>query len=262
VADYASMTARIRTRIHDPDPTPAVEGRPKYPDLTYTEAIDRAIVYVGIDLCPATLVLATLTPIQEYLVELRATIEMLMIRAGEEASGAVSDVPEGTVTSVSVPDLSVSKAVSAKSGAKFWVDLCDKYITDYEHGLESCELSPDGNSAQITQGIMFRRSWRTNRRTPYEYDKALTAPSLAVAVNVDKVSISWPVVFDAYFRRYELRRSASVDMADSVAVYMNSDNHRASYEDLPGSGTWYYRLSVFNSNDLEGQSGVSSATVV
>ena len=114
---------------------------------------------------------------------------------------------------------------------------------------------------EVQQYVMSRTSLRTGRRTPYMYDTAIPAPDFSASQSAGSVSLAWGIVMDEYFRIYEVERSSNADFSTSRVVFTSSDNHDLQYIDAPGSGDWYYRLKVINSNDLKSYSGVASVSV-
>jgi len=75
------------------------------------------------------------------------------------------------------------------------------------------------------------------------------------------VSVTWGIVYDEYFNYYELQRSTSQQFPTTFGVYASSDNHDNRFNDTPGQGTWYYRLAIYNSNDLVSYSETASVVV-
>jgi len=108
---------------------------------------------------------------------------------------------------------------------------------------------------------MSRLSLRTGRRMSYAYDKPITPPDFSVGISNGEVLLSWNVVYDQYFRFYEVERSLSIDFSTKAVVFTTSDNQVSSYKQRPLPGTYYYRLKITNSNDLYSYTQSSSVVV-
>jgi hypothetical protein len=260
MADINILIRRIRARIHDSvDHDVRDDGRPLYLDNHYIDSIDSGLGRLNLDL-DSSYAIATLPTKYEYLLELRGTINMCYVRGAEGASSDVEDFPSVPDYMVSVPQLSVQKQQMSVDGPKYWLRLVDKLENEYNNAIARLEARGD-EGAEIQQMAMTRPSLRTGRRTQYVYDKAITAPDVAVAVANGKVQITWNPIYDIYFRLYEIQRSGSADLSTTSVVYQSSDNHDVSFTDTPGVGTWYYRLATVNSNNLYGYSQVASVVV-
>lgn len=260
MADINILIRRIRARVHDSiDHDVRDDGRPLYLDNHYIDSVNSGLGRINLDL-DSSYVVATLPSKYEYLLELRGTINMCYVRGAEGASSDVEDFPNVPDYMVSVPQLSVQKQQMSVDGPKYWLRLVDKLENEYNNAIARLEARGD-EGAEIQQAAMTRPSLRTGRRTQYVYDKAITAPDMAVGVVNGKVQITWDVVYDLYFRHYAVERSSTQDFSTSTTVFMSSDNHDSVYIDAPQAGTWYYRLAVINSNDLYGYSQPSSVVV-
>jgi len=260
MADINILIRRIRARIHDSvDHDVRDDGRPLYLDNHYIDSIDSGLGRLNLDL-DSSYAIATLPTKYEYLLELRGTINMCYVRGAEGASSDVEDFPNVPDYMVSVPQLSVQKQQMSVDGPKYWLRLVDKLENEYNNAIARLEARGD-EGAEIQQMAMTRPSLRTGRRTQYVYDKAITAPDVAVAVVNGKVQITWNPIYDIYFRLYEIQRSSSADLSTTSVIYQSSDNHDVSFTDTPSVGTWYYRLATVNSNNLYGYSQVASVVV-
>ena len=257
MADMSTMIRRVRARVHDN--VGYDEGRPLYVDSIYNDSIESGIGRINLDLDSSYSV--SLLPVKyEYLLELRATINMCYVRGGEGASGDVEDFPNVPDSIVTVPQMTVQRQQMALEGPKYWLKLAEKLDAEYLNALARLVDRGD-EGAEVQQYVMSRTSLRTGRRMPYMYDTAITAPDFGASQDLGLVSLSWGMVRDEYFRIYEVERSASSDFSTSRVIYTSSDNHDTVYSDQPGAGVWYYRLKVINSNDLKSYSGVATVTV-
>jgi hypothetical protein len=260
MADITSLIQRVRARVHD-NVTHDVrqDGRPLYLDHYYIDSINSALGRINLDL-DASFTVASVPVKYEYLVELRGTINMCYTRGAEGASGDVEDFPDVPDQIVTVPQLTVQRQQMQIEGPKYWLRLADKLENEYLATLQRLQDRGE-EGAEIQQYTMSRMSLRTGRRMPYVYDKPIPAPSdFAVSSFGSGVRILWGVVYDEYFNYYELQRSSNLDFSTSQSVYASSDNHDSSYFDEPPAGEWYYRLAIYNSNDLV--SYTDTATVV
>ena len=258
MADIKGLVARIRRRVHDSDLIAA--DRPLYAQVFYTDAIDRGLAELNLDLGEAYTV-ATVPGNREFLLELRGTIEMCYIRGAEGGSSDVADTPESPIQTLSVPGLSVNRMATPPKGPKAWEDLCARLEAQYRRLIDKIEDDEDVPSTTVTQSIMTRKSMRTGMRRQYVYDTAFDALAPAIAVVGSTVTVTWSQVSDERFGRYEVYRDAAVDMAAAEKVGLLPDNHDIEFEDEPGTGTWYYRVDVFNDNNLGAESSVLSAVV-
>lgn len=258
MADMFSLVRRVRGRVHDlAGLDQPVEGRPLYLDHIYEDALYSALARVNLDINNAYSV-DTLPSKYEYLLELRGAVNLCYIRGGEGASGDVEDFPNVPDAIVSVPQLTIQRQQMPLEGPKYWLKMAEMLENEYKNTLARLDERGD-EGATIQQYVMSRTSLRTGRRTGYVYDKAISAPPLSAYVQAGAVIVSWSEVYDEYFRLYEVQRSAAPDFSTSQAVFSSSDNHDIRHTDRAPSGTWYYRLKVINSNNLE---SVSSAVVV
>jgi hypothetical protein len=197
----------------------------------------------------------------EYLAELRGTVNMCYVRGAEGATGDVEDFPNVPDQIVTVPQLTVQRQQMPLDGPKFWLRLAEKLENEYLEALARLRDRGD-EGAEIQQFIMSRMSLRTGRRMAYVYDKPIEVPEgFALSVSGGVVSISWGVVYDQYFNYYELQRSTSPQFPTTFGVYALSDNHDNFFNDFFGQGTWYYRLAIYNSNDLVSYSETASAVI-
>jgi hypothetical protein len=258
MADIYSLVRRVRSRVHDiAGLDQPVEGRPLYLDHIYEDAIYSGLARVNLDINNAYSV-DTLPSKYDYLLELRGAINLCYIRGGEGASGDVEDFPNVPDSIVSVPQLTVQRQQMPLEGPKYWLKMAEMLETEYKTTLSRLDDRGD-EGATIQQYTMNRLSLRTGRRTGYVFDRAISAPPLSAFLVGGRVSLTWSEVYDEYFRIYDVERSATADFSTTQTVFSSSDNHDIKYIDRAPSGTWFYRLKVTNSNNLE---SVSSAVVV
>lgn len=260
MADVNSLINRIRARVHDNvSHTSRDDGRPLYLDHYYIESIESGLGRINLDL-DAGYTIASVPVKYEYLVEVRGTINMCYVRGAEGASGDVDDFPDVPDQIVTVPQLTVQRQQMPLDGPKFWLRLAEKLENEYLTAIQKLE-SRGEEGAEIQQAVMSRMSMRTGRRMPYMYDKPISAPDLAVSVEGGLVQISWGIVYNEYFNYYRLERSTSPEFSTTLGVYSSSDNHDNIFKDSPNAGTYYYRLAVYNSNDLVSYTPTASVVV-
>lgn len=258
MADINTLIRRVRARVHDN--VSYDDGRPLYVDSVYNDSIESGVGRINLDL-DSSYSIPTVPVKYEYLLELRATINMCYVRGGEGASGDVEDFPNVPDAIVSVPQMTVQRQQMALEGPKYWLKLAEKLDAEYLNALARLVDRGD-EGAEVQQYVMSRTSLRTGRRMPYMYDTAIVAPDFGASQDSGVVSLSWGMVMDEYFRIYEVERSSNANFSTSRVVYTSSDNHDVSYVDTPGAGVWYYRLKVLNSNDLKSYSATATVTVV
>jgi len=261
MADINSLIRRIRARVHDNvSHTSREDGRPLYLDSYYIDSIESGLGRMNLDL-DSGYSIQTLPVKYEYLAELRGTVNMCYVRGAEGATGDVEDFPNVPDQIVTVPQLTVQRQQMPLDGPKFWLRLAEKLENEYLEALARLRDRGD-EGAEIQQFTMSRMSLRTGRRMAYVYDKPIEVPEgFALSESGGVVSISWGVVYDQYFNYYELQRSTSPQFPTTFGVYASSDNHDNFFNDSPGQGTWYYRLAIYNSNDLVSYSETASAVI-
>lgn len=244
MADLATLTESIRERVFDNVVDAQAEPpRPLYVDATYERAIRRGLARVNIDLSEDW-TLATVPVKWEYMVELRGTIEMCRLRAGEGGSSLITE-ESGEVQSVSVPNLTVTNAVTPSRGARAWSDLCKDLEEEYGELLEAASAVLGTAATDVTVGTVVRRSILTGRHIPYEEIKALPAPSdFAVSVADGVVTVSWSPILHLRVAQYLVDRADNAAMANSERVATISDNRSGTTEDSPGAGEWHYQVTV------------------
>ena len=277
---------RLRVRIRDvqsdgagtavPDEPARVAQDVTYKDNVYEQTVVFALEKLSYDFSPdVDYTEDTQVPYsRKFLLVKLATIELCYIRAGDVEVSAGGDI-----TSITVPDLSVAEGSSSAGG--YWLELASTLQSEYDGEVGSiAEGTAPGSSdamPEVEVGTMFRRSLRTGRRTPYDLDTALAAPSSFAGswdVPSSRVILTWGTVLDEYFAYYEVYRSA--DLADltpypnaSTRIEVIPDAHGKWYEgivephtfDTPGSGTWYYLMATVNSNTLRGLTSVVTVVV-
>lgn len=249
MADINSIVRRVRSRVHDVvSPDTRQDGRPLYLDSYYFDSIESSIGRLNLDL-DSSYTVASLPVKYEYLLELRATINMCYVRGGEGASGDVDDFPNVPESIVTVPQLSVQRQQMPLDGPKYWLKMAEKLDMEYQSALSRLQDRGD-EGPEIQQYTMSRLSLRTGRRMPYVYDKPIQVPDFSVALDNGRVLLQWGIVYDEYFRLYEIERSLNSDFSTSSIIFTTSDNQVSRYIDNSQSGTYYYRLKITNSNDL------------
>lgn len=260
MADINSLIQRVRARVHDNISHTGREAGPLYLDHYYIDSLDSGLGRLNLDLDSGYSV-GTLPVKYEYLLELRGTINMCYVRGAEGAAGDVEDFPDVPDQIVTVPQLTVQRQQMPLDGPKYWLKLADKLENEYLTALQRLQDRGE-EGAEIQQYTMSRMSLRTGRRMPYVYDRPITPPEgFAVSVVGQSVKILWGVVYDEYFNYYEVERSPLADFSTSQSVYASSDNHDSIFIDQPGVGQWYYRIAIYNSNDLVSYTDASSVVV-
>lgn len=260
MAQLSTIIRKVRRRVRDSDITS--DGRPIYADEFYEDIVEDALAVVNLDL-GESYTIATLPAAREIFLIYKATCEMALVRGAEGASADAdgsSNLPEASIQSLSVPDLTISKTQVQVQGPRFWKDLYDRVCAKYDNLLSGLEEDGDIGTA-VSEVVLLRRSLRTGRRIGYEYDTAISARTLAAAVAAGVVELSWDAVVDEYFTRHVLYRSASSSMINPTVVTTVVDAHLTDFEDEPGVGTWYYRIDTYNTNSLYSSSAVASAVV-
>lgn len=231
--------------------------KPIYAQYKYEEAIGRGLGRINTDL-KKSYTLPTLPAKYEYLAELRGTIEMCLVRAGEGATGNTGT--ESQYQSVTVPNFSVSKVPEQRMGPKYWFDLAMHLENEYEKLLDDI-LYDEADRKTVQSAIMFRTSRTTGRRTNRVMDSPLPPAEPAISESGGVVSLVWEPTKDVHFREYRVLRSESADFTEFEIVRTIYDNHRSQSSDSPGSGTWFYRVDVVNSQRLVSESEVLTVTV-
>lgn len=257
MADLATVTMSIRRRLHD-----STDGSPLYADVFYTDALNRALGRLNLDL-NTTYLITTLPSKFDYLLEKRGTIEMCYVRAGEGASSDVSDQAALPVQALTVPNLTIAQVAGQMEGPSYWKKLAQLLESEYAQAMNSIEMTEGVASQAIQQGVISRMSLRTGRRTQYVYDTALEATTASVSVSGSAVTVTWAPVYDLHFGFYEIQRSNDAAFPTGyTVVQQQGDNHTVTLDDSPGVGVWYYRVAVVNDNTLRANSAVVTATVV
>lgn len=260
MADINSVVRRVRSRVHDVvSQDNREDGRPLYLDSYYIDSIESGMGRLNLDL-DSTYTVASLPVKYEYLLELRSTVNMCYVRGGEGASGDVEDFPNVPDAIVSVPQLSVQRQQMPLEGPKYWLKMAEKLDMEYQNTLARLQDRGD-EGPEIQQYVMSRMSLRTGRRMPYVYDKPITPPDFSVAIVGNRVSLGWGIVYDEYFRLYEVERSTNSDFSTKSVVFTTSDNQVSSFSQNLTSGTYHYRLKITNSNDLYSYTQSSSVVV-
>ena len=257
-----TLINKIRRRVHD---TLTLDGeqQPKYTDEYYQDCIDRAISVLNYDLAKAYS-LGTIPVRLEYMLELRSTIEMCMIRGAEGAtSNIVSDLPELPVQTLALPNgFSKTNHFLGLDGPKYWSALAKTLEEQYKKLLNAELLLDDDSGSQIQVGYLYRKSQRTGRHSHYVMDRPLPLPEYSYEIIGNNVRFQWEVLHSDFLSYYEICRSTDPLFETNVRVHVDYDNQKTKYIDknLP-IGTYYYRFSVINSNDLRTDSSIMEVII-
>lgn len=220
-------------------------------DEVYIDAICRAVGRVNVDLNTSYADPYVMPANVQPFVVVRACIEMCFVRGAEGASGDASTSPTGAFQQLRVPNLDVMKIPPRLDGPSYWRKLCDALRQEYKDMLDSAEDTIGTADSTIQQSFMVRKSARTGRFIARTYDDPGPAVMLALSLNGSQVTAIWTQRVSEYFQYYELvRDSVNTFDASPKTVFLTSDSHEVEYEDTPGTGTWYYRIRTYNSNDL------------
>jgi hypothetical protein len=260
VAVLLSVVEEVRVLVHDSVEVSETCDRPIYNDKAYIQQVERGLWRVNLDL-GTSYTLALLPEKYKPLVTIRAAISMCYVRGGEGASSDVEDKPEEPIQNVSVPQLSVSHFARGNEGPAFWLKLADNLEKEYTDALETIGETEGTASDAIEQGAMYRQSLRNGARTSYETQVAFDALELTVSLDSGIVSIAWSPIYSKFLDKYQVWRGTSLDMSDGVVIALLTDNHSESYEDEPGTGTWYYMVSTHTFTGLRSDSAVSEVIV-
>ena len=253
MAVKADLIARVRRRVSDAR-TPEL-----YADVYYEDAVDRSLQRLNMDLASAYTVESLLAK-YEYLLELRTTIEMALIRGGEGASSAVSDDGTAPAQAVTVPNLTVSRAIRAKRGPEHWLDLAARLEDEYERLF--LQLEGTGEAVeQVVMGEITRQSLRTGGKSPYRLARPLTAVDIAVSLDGLTVSLTWTQNRQELFSHYSVERSATPGFTSYIVIARSPNCQSFGVDDEPGLGTWYYRVVVVSMDGLRSPSTTVTAAV-
>jgi hypothetical protein len=248
----STLINKIRRRVHD---TLALEGetQPKYTDEFYNDCIDRGIAVLNYDIAKSY-TLGTIPTRLEYMLELRATLEMCMIRGAEGAtSNIVSDLPELPVQTLALPNgFSKTNHFLGLEGPKYWVNLAKTLEDQYKKLLNAELLLNDDSTSQVQVGYLYRKSLRTGRHSHYVMDKPLTPPDISYELIGNNVRFEWEVIHSDFLSYYAIDRADNPLFDNFVQEWITYDNqvHKYISKNLP-LGTYYFRLRLINTNDLE-----------
>ena len=257
MADTRTLMGRVRRRVHDHETTS--DDYPIYSDEIYTDSLDRALSRVNLDLQTAYS-LATLPVKYEYLVEIRGALEMCYIRGGEGASRDVDALPDPPSAMLVLPSgYTHQQQQMPLDGPKYWLRLAEMLDREYKDSIEAAFNSADADAISVVYSTRIRS--RTGRRGPYWLDKPITAPALTLSVAAGVVTVGWDAVYSPDFSRYSLERAPDVDFTSITVVLLDSDNHTTSHSETPVAGTYYYRLKLTNTNDINSYSETGTAIV-
>ena len=273
------MITRVRTIIRDlADPTGSAvpPGCATFDDSVYLEAGQFSLEKLSYDFDEEYLVATDVPYRRQFLLQKLATIQMAQVRASSSASG--EDDTEGAVSSISVPDLSISEDTGSAAGADYWLQLAaalqeeyDNEIAGFSHGSTPGDMTHLPTVLNQTTG---RFSLRSNSRAPYNIDVALAAPTVAATVDGSDVVITWSPILDQHFAWYEIYRSLSpttletpsqtqrIEIIPDPHGYFDEGIIRPRYVDKSlASGTYQYRMCSVNDNTLRGFSSILTVVV-
>jgi hypothetical protein len=259
MASSSAVILRIRRRIHDAIFDDS-QDLPHYANEVYDDALSRGLMRVNL-LLNRDYTVATLPTKVEYLVELRSTIEMCHIRGGEGASGDVSDTPDLTLQTLTLPKgFTQSSSQVSYEGARFWRNLAETLEKEFQDIVDDVQQAIDPTVGAVHVGVIQRLSNRSRRAMSYHYDRPISPPDIASSVSGSSVTITWDPVLTEFLGSYVVERSTD-SFVSITGVYTTSDNQVKTYTDLNvANGNYKYRLKVINTNDIASYS--PEATVV
>lgn len=245
----------IRTRVADLDET--------FTDEIYVEAISFALSKLSFDFGVSYSVVEDVPEKHKFLLIKLGTIEMCYIRASVEADGdAADDSGSVDISSVSVPDLSVSENVSTTTrGAGYWMELARALQDEYD-GEVGDNKAGQNQGGEIEQGYMRRISLTTGGYRKRVLDPGLPAVTVSGVVTGSDVKLTWSKLLHEAFLAYEVFIDDTPTFDDEERLAFITDNHIVEFTDKArATGTWYYRVKTLNPNQLTTNSNTVTAVV-
>ena len=225
-----------------------------YADIYYQDSLAFGLSKLNNDWGTEFSTVADVTTSYYFLLVKLATIEMALVRSGEEPSGSA---PQGSnMQQIIVPSLQIMRVGSAPS--KTWLALAAQLQKEYDD-----ELAKSGvDGSEVTVDSFTRVDLRSGGRRPYTLATTIDAPTLASSISGSDVTLTWDAILDEYFDRYEIWRGTDSDLSDGTLQGTLTDNHDEEFlDDGLASGTYYYQLRLYNRDELYSSTNTVSATV-
>jgi len=231
-------------------------------DEYYNDAIEFALGKLNNDFNETYADVPSVSTNHLFLLVKLAAIEVCFLRAARLANADDAGEGTGDITSISVPDLTVSEdgEGEAESGAAFWMEYANTLQEEYDGEVAN---SGPGVMGDIAQGHIHIQSLTNGGIARRKLDPGPDSIAASVTVIGSDVLVEWPIAYYDYFQRYEVTRGQQSNLSDGEVVYQEGDNqvHEWTDEDRP-AGTWYYGVKVVNMNDLESAFGTIAPAVV
>lgn len=257
MATDAQVIAQVRRIVSD------FTEPQRYGKEFYADAIAFALQKLSFDFGVDYFDIPSVPYSRVFLLVKLAAIQLCYIRAASGAEKEDGEAVEGTITTIAVPDLSVSEASEAsdESGPAFWMKLARELQDEYD-GEVGDNKAGQNQGGTVEQGYTHRISLTTGGYRKRKLDPGLPATAVGVMISGNDVLVSWSKVFREDFSSYDVYRSASVTFSAEQRVALITDNHVTEFveEGVP-SGQWYYRVKTVNPNNIKTNSNTVSALV-
>lgn len=274
-----STIDRVRSRVRDnakPLGAAVPPGKALFPDTEYNRAVQFALEKLSFDFGEAYTDESLVPFNRMFLLVKLATIEMCYVRAAALETGE-DESSGGIVSSISVPDLSISQDTDDASGADFWLDLADKLQAEYDNevGADKGTAGTQGTLPDVIQGVVHRHGLRNNSRAGYNTDVPLPPTTITVETNGSDLIVRWTEILEQHFAWYEIYLALSPDTLEEPEqrqrVHIISDPHgeftesgiirpkKTLKDNAPG--TYQVRMAVVNNNSLRSWSNIVTVTV-
>lgn len=235
MATEAEVIVQVRRLIADYEPPQT------YLDPVYQDAVKFALQKLSFDFGVDYFVVTDVPYQRVFLLVKLVTIQMCYVRASTGAEHDGTESTAGEITTIAVPDLSVSAGSesSDESGPGFWLKLA-KEIQDEYDGEVGDNKAGQNQGGVVEQGYIHRISLTIGGYMKRKLDPGLPAVSVGVVISGNDVFLGWAKIFREDFSSYDIYRSTSPLMVGETRVGMITDNHVTEFtdEDRP-SGTWY-----------------------
>jgi hypothetical protein len=245
VATFNEIINTVRRRVAD-----YKEDR-VYSDEYYSDAVSFALSKLSHDFSADYATVTDVPTARVFLLTKLATIEMCYVRAAEFVDVDPGEELSASFHSLKVPDLEVDgEGTSPAAAAQSWLSLARSLQEEYDGELEHSGGS--SNAAEIQTACLKRISLTTGGYRKYALDRGLAAVTVSAVVAGTTVTLSWSILYDETFAAYEVCRDTSINMENEERVAYITDNQKATYADeVPASGTYYYRVKTVNPNRIK-----------
>lgn len=256
MATEEAVIESIRRRIAD------LRDCQLYQDEDYQDAIGFSLSKLSSDLSVVYSTIVDVPAEHDFLLVKLATIEMCYVRASATAEREGEDGTNTDITTISVPDLSVSDSNSGESrGTTYWMLLAKRLQSEYDGEIK--HLGGAALAGQVTQGYLRRISL-----THGGFRKRLLDPGLAAVqgftalLSGSDVLLTWNVLLVEDFARYDIFRATDSAFVDEERVGQVFDNQKPKFTDESvASGAYFYRVKSVNPNELSTPSSAVAVTV-